>query len=540
MGESMNNLKLMPKFWLLSGALLAILSLQIGGILYNNSTVKDNVAQLAEHQVPLLDKAHQLKLSVVQVQQWLTDISATRGLDGLNDGFDEAENNAQLFYQLIDELKQIDPDNSRTYEAMLPAFKNYYETGKTMAQAYVDRGPLAGNKLMASFDEAAATLSDQVNEFVAMAQSSAQSVARDSEATIENSALTTLALSAILLLVVGLVFVLFLGISKCIPRISQALGEIAAGNLDIADMASDRRDELGELTHNTNSMKQALRKILSELHDSAVNLRESAHAYASNMEDTMSCMTQQKGKLDHIAHAMEQMSEASKNMAEDSDKTRMATSTTTSNAQASQVAVQHSKDKIQSMAHESHEGVAVIADLRDQSGQISSILDVIRDIADQTNLLALNAAIEAARAGDQGRGFAVVADEVRHLAQRTQDSTQQIQTMIEALQNSALKAERVIELGEKQGQDSVEIIDDIDQRIHAISQSITDVDEMSQHIAATAAQQSAVAQEMSADILTIYDVCEHTTNNTEALSVASSKLDEMADNLARLSERFRL
>ena len=151
--------------------LVVILGLAVviqGGIIFGESTdIMDQASEVAREQVPILNRAHQLKLTVVQVQQWLTDISATRGLDGLNDGFDEAENNAQQFRQLIEELKSLDEANAERYQAMLPVFDDYYAVGKQMAQAYVEQGPAGGNQMMAQFDEVAAKMSEQVDGFLA-------------------------------------------------------------------------------------------------------------------------------------------------------------------------------------------------------------------------------------------------------------------------------------------------------------------------------------------------------------------------------------
>ena len=161
------------------GITMLILSVAIFGvILRSEGHVKLQLDQLLFHDVEVMDRAQQLKLSVVQVQQWLTDISATRGLDGLNDGFDEAAANAERFETLLTELEQIHPAGRDRLGAMRPAFADYYAAGKRMAEAYVAQGPAGGNAMMAAFDEAAAALSETIDPFVA----DARAAVRDGDA----------------------------------------------------------------------------------------------------------------------------------------------------------------------------------------------------------------------------------------------------------------------------------------------------------------------------------------------------------------------
>ena len=141
----MNNMSMKNKFALVCSILALAVIVQAVVIYSGSSSIISESKQIAGNEIPILNKAHQLKLSIVQVQQWLTDISATRGRDGLNDGFDEAEANAQLFKQLLTELKELDVQNRALYEQMLPAFESYHEVGKKMAQSYIDEGPAGGN-----------------------------------------------------------------------------------------------------------------------------------------------------------------------------------------------------------------------------------------------------------------------------------------------------------------------------------------------------------------------------------------------------------
>ena len=154
--------------FLLFGFILGFLLIgQIGLIFAYISSASDAMKHFAVVETPILNKAHELKLAVVQVQQWLTDIGATHGQDGLDDGFEEAENSARRFGDLLRELLALDGANSQRYRAMEPAFAAYYETGQRMARAYIEQGPAGGNKLMAEFDETAEKFAEQVDSFLA-------------------------------------------------------------------------------------------------------------------------------------------------------------------------------------------------------------------------------------------------------------------------------------------------------------------------------------------------------------------------------------
>ena len=120
--NALNNMKLGTRFLILAAFLAAVVVIESGVIIVNNQTISDQSSVLSVHEFPVLNKTHELKLTVVQVQQWLTDISATRGRDGLNDGFDEAKNNAKAFRLLIDELKTLDHERGERYQAMMPIF----------------------------------------------------------------------------------------------------------------------------------------------------------------------------------------------------------------------------------------------------------------------------------------------------------------------------------------------------------------------------------------------------------------------------------
>ena len=223
-----NKLSIKLRVILLSGFLGVVVIVEAGVLLGNNNNILSRSADIGAVEIPILNKAHELKLSVVQVQQWLTDISATRGLDGLNDGFDEAEKNAVLFKSLIAELKDLDKEHIDSYDNMASAFEKYYDVGKGMAHAYVDAGPTKGNAVMADFDQAAERLSGQVDLFLEQAIKRASTALTEQKSTTQNSA-NFILLGTMCIFICGIVIVLI--VIKAIAALPKIVDEMASGDL---------------------------------------------------------------------------------------------------------------------------------------------------------------------------------------------------------------------------------------------------------------------------------------------------------------------
>ena len=254
------------------GITMLVLSLMIFGvILRSEGRVKVGLDQLLFHDVVVMDLAQQLKLSVVQVQQWLTDISATRGLDGLNDGFDEAAANAERFETLLTELEQIHPAGRDRLEAMRPAFADYYAAGKRMAEAYVAQGPAGGNAMMAAFDQAAATLSDAIDPFVADARTAVRD--GDARATAELDLLKGATWGGLLVFTVILVFMawVFRSVLRQVgrdPAELEGIAERIAGG-DLADQEGQSRQPATGVYAALIRMRSRLSTQLEEIENAA-------------------------------------------------------------------------------------------------------------------------------------------------------------------------------------------------------------------------------------------------------------------------------
>jgi methyl-accepting chemotaxis protein len=196
--------------------------------------------------------------------------------------------------------------------------------------------------------------------------------------------------------------------------------------------------------------------------------------------------------------------------------------------------------QIERLASEVGHSTEAMGHLKQESDKIGSVLDVIKSVAQQTNLLALNAAIEAARAGEAGRGFAVVADEVRSLAQRTQQSTEEIAELIVGLQSGTQQVASTLDTSRSLTDSSVELTRRAGGSLENITRTVSAIQAMNQQIAAAAEQQSAVAEEINRSVLNVRDVSEQTSSASEETAASSAELARLGIHLQSLVGRFRV
>ncbi|MCF6282394.1 MAG: methyl-accepting chemotaxis protein [Candidatus Polarisedimenticolaceae bacterium] len=531
--------KLGTRFLLLVLFLATVVIIESGVIITDSMGISAQSTQLAENKIPILNKAHELKLSVVQVQQWLTDISATRGRDGLNDGFDEAESSAKQFRRLIDKLMSLDHEHVGRYETMLPTFNAYYGAGKQMAQAYIDEGPTGGNQMMAQFDKAAAKIAEEVDGFLISVKEEAAATLSTQQALAASTERSAIIGALIVLLGIGFVYFIMSQALAYLPKIVAELQRVAEGDLTAA-IDVTRQDEIGDLMLGLESMRKRLLSMISQISSTTAQLSSAAAEMTLVSQQSSSNIQQQQSETSQVATAMNEMTatvhEVAKSIASTANAANEANHETSSGSEV----VDRSIKAARQLVHQIETASNVVQQLEQNSDSITTVLDVIQSIAEQTNLLALNAAIEAARAGEQGRGFAVVADEVRTLASRTQEATKEINQMIDKLQTGSQQAVKVMDQSQKQAASVVEQAIEAGASLATIATTVGKINDMSAQIASAAEEQSLVAEEINRNVVQINDLSNKNADSAEQSTISNKNLACVADELQKMVAQFQV
>ncbi len=327
-----------------------------------------------------------------------------------------------------------------------------------------------------------------------------------------------------------------------VKKATQTLANMAAGESDLTSrmQESGNGDETALFASKFNQFASKVHAVVEQMTGSATQLASATNKMSSVIAQTNNGTQRQREETDLAVSAIDEMAVSVKEVSNSAHEAASAAQHADSETSNGQEVVAGTVRSINNLADEVVRVSGVINKVGIQSENIGTVLDVIRGIAEQTNLLALNAAIEAARAGEQGRGFAVVADEVRNLASRTQQSTEEIQSMIESLQQDSREAVNAMEQGLGMAKDSVDKAEKAGNSLEVIAGAVSTINSMNTQIAAAAEEQSTVAESINRSVHSISDITDQTLEGTQQTANASNELANIAVEIQQLLSKFKV
>ena len=476
-----------------------------------------------------------------QVQEWKNVLlrgADSKQLDKYWGRFEKSEAKIQeagkeLQKRLHGESRQLVVDFLQEHKAMGVAYRKGLEAFRQSGFIHT-----AGDKAVSGIDRAPTRLLEDAAQRI---NQESMSIADQTLGSSRDDLMWSMIILGLVFVITAGTIVLFVNAQVVRPaiRIQDLLQRIAGGDLTrMADI--DSRDEFGRIADSVNRVQQHLGDVLRRLVAVAGQVNGSSEDVSSITETNLEALSRQRGEMEMVATAMNEMTttiqDVAKNATETAQQAKDADQLATQgNSQVSQVieAIRGLSEEIQGVAGE-------VRSLEEDSTEIGSVVEVIHNIAEQTNLLALNAAIEAARAGEQGRGFAVVADEVRTLADRTRQSTQDIQAMIERLQSGTRRAANAMQQGTRKVDDTVTLAEEAGTALERITQGVNIISGANIQIASAAEEQGAVAEEINRNIVNANDLSIQVHESAARTSESTRTLKALSSEMVDISAHFKL
>ena len=361
------------------------------------------------------------------------------------------------------------------------------------------------------------------------------------EDTQAKGSLVSLSIAALAgLLGIGLIWLMAGAVTRPINRLTAMLQDMAEGDGDMTRrLEMVGKDELANLAAWFNRFMDKLHPVICRVKDGVTQTRQSAEHSAQIASRTSEGMQVQFREIDQVATASNEMSATAHDVAGNAASAASAAQRAEASTKDGIARVQASTSDVKGLADEVSEAVVRVERLAESSAKIGGVLEVIRSIAEQTNLLALNAAIEAARAGESGRGFAVVADEVRSLAQRTQNSIDEIRTVIERIEHGTADVVSTMRVSKTRATETAQTIESALENLMQIGEDVSLISLMNLQIASAAEEQSAVAEELNRNVSLIREVTQRLTEEAQETASISQVLDNLAAQQLAQIQQFR-
>jgi methyl-accepting chemotaxis protein len=499
---------------------------------------KERLSQLSAIYYPVLEAATISNSKISEITQAI-ETSVTIGDEDMLLSADEVY--ADLIAQL-DFINSIHPDKRSELLLIKAEAKEYYNSAK-----YLANGLITGSISMDNLSNLAEKNSLNLEKLLADLSQFKEDSQADFTALIE----TSLASSdksrnrgvmlgvGVIILVLAVCYWLTVSITGSIRKVSDSLQAIAQGDGDLTVRIDyTNKDEVGDLVHWFNQFLDKLHGSISETINSIDSLSQASTQLATSSCTSKSRIQEQSQSIDQVSRSMNEMFETVRHIADYASNASVEASSANSEAETGTVVVKKTIEAIHELADEVKTASKVIDELDSHTSNVGLILDTIRSIADQTNLLALNAAIEAARAGEQGRGFAVVADEVRTLASRTQDSTQEIQQVLEELQRASRSAVEAMQRGMSKADMGVEQSSSAGDSLTSISVKVEAINVVNEQIASATEEQAQTSKMIHGYIDETHTIATQVSEDTEVLDDITQAIEAATQKLRQATNQF--